>query len=517
MMSLTAPAASFPTVDPLTGVANTSGCGPVAAPSGPVADPSLFPGLLRASAGGEAPGLRPEQRRSPGSAAELASAVPMSLPFLSGLLPAPPISYASVADAAADAAVRAAPHQPASQPAPLTLMAPSATPPTIVNQGQATPRPSGGQIHHTGRDGVVLPPAMEPAAAVSAMPMNLLPTELAIEMAARRVGTPDRLTPSQAAQSATAPAGPAAMVSPPLPSVADPVASPPSPAPLQMLDEPLTRVVASEPRIAVRHALANRATAPIDPQSATPERSVGEMQLGSTFAAVASDAPRGASSGEPSIVGALTAPRLGDALRATLDETRRRERDAEDTLLSLSGDLGRAMAGAALTTRDALAVDGSSRANQSAAQTPAAPMQAAAAASTPDAIGSLVDRAVDQVTEALTLSIREGRTEATISLRPAALGAVKVQIVSGADGLVIRMTAERDAVGELLRGHIAELREALAVHQVAVSELHVLHNPPAVAAPETSPWQDRTPAHEDQEQTPGGSSGGEPDEDETAE
>jgi flagellar hook-length control protein FliK len=515
MMSLTAPAASFPIVDPLTGVANVSGCGPTAAASsGPVADPSLFPGLLRASAG-EAPGLRPEQRRSPEAAAELASAVPISLPFLSALLPAPPISYASVADAAAAAAVRAAPHQPASPPASLTLMAPSATPPTLVNQDQGTLRASGGRIHDTGRDGLVVPPALEPATAVSAMPMSLLPTELAIEMAARRVGTPDRLPPSQAAQSATAPA---AMVSPPLPSIAVPSATSPSPAPLQLLDEPLARIAAAEPLVAVRHALANRAAAPIDPQSATPERSVGEMQLGSTFETVANDSPPlGASAGDPSIVGALTAPGLGDALRDTLDEMRRRERGSEDTLLSLSGGLGRAMAGAALTTRDALAVDGSSRANQSDAQTPAAPTRAAAATSTPDAIGALVDRAVDQVTEALTLSIREGRTEATISLRPATLGAVKVQIVSGADGLVIRMTAERDAVGELLRGHIAELREALAVHQVAVSELHVLHNPPAVAAPETSPWQDRTPAHEDQEQTPGGSSGGEPDEDEPAE
>lgn len=99
-------------------------------------------------------------------------------------------------------------------------------------------------------------------------------------------------------------------------------------------------------------------------------------------------------------------------------------------------------------------------------------------------------RTVDQVASALSLQVKDGRTEATIALRPAALGAIKVQISSGADGMVIRLSAERDAVGELLRSQMGELREALAGQQVAVAELHVLHNPPAVApAPAGNPEQ----------------------------
>lgn len=102
-------------------------------------------------------------------------------------------------------------------------------------------------------------------------------------------------------------------------------------------------------------------------------------------------------------------------------------------------------------------------------------------------------RTVDQVASALALDVREGRTEATITLRPAALGEVKVKIASGQDGVVIHIAAERDAVGELLRSRVAELRDALVHHQVPVAELHVLHNPPAPlpADHERPAWQDR--------------------------
>ncbi len=91
-------------------------------------------------------------------------------------------------------------------------------------------------------------------------------------------------------------------------------------------------------------------------------------------------------------------------------------------------------------------------------------------------------KAIDQVADGLVMTIRQGKSEATISLRPASLGEVKVQLSTGTDGLIIRLAAEHDATGDLLRAHMGELREVLAGQQIAVSELHVLHNPPAPAA-----------------------------------
>ncbi len=48
---------------------------------------------------------------------------------------------------------------------------------------------------------------------------------------------------------------------------------------------------------------------------------------------------------------------------------------------------------------------------------------------------------VDQVAAALALTVQEGRTEATVTLRPAALGEVKVRIAAGTDGVVIHISA----------------------------------------------------------------------------
>lgn len=150
-------------------------------------------------------------------------------------------------------------------------------------------------------------------------------------------------------------------------------------------------------------------------------------------------------------------------------------------------------------------------------RTAAAAAPAPIVAQTATTAGAAVpSRTVDQVAGALALSVQEGRTEATISLRPAALGEVKVRIAASADGLVIRISAERDAVGELLRSRMGELRQALAGHQVAVAELHVLHNPPPLpaAAQEGPLWQDRPWSRREQEggaeDRPGGEQGDEP-------
>ena len=118
--------------------------------------------------------------------------------------------------------------------------------------------------------------------------------------------------------------------------------------------------------------------------------------------------------------------------------------------------------------------------------------------------GTTPIKAIDQVADGLVMTVRQGKSEATISLQPAALGAVKVQLSSGQDGLIIRLSAEHDATGDLLRAHMGELREVLAGQQIAVSELHVLHNPPAPAptggqnAPHDGfTWQERPKANQD--------------------
>lgn len=110
-----------------------------------------------------------------------------------------------------------------------------------------------------------------------------------------------------------------------------------------------------------------------------------------------------------------------------------------------------------------------------------------------------VTQAVDQVASALAMSIRNGRTEVNIALRPDTLGAVNVRVVAGDDGLVIHITAERNEAGDLLRSQIGELRQALVNHQVAVAEIHVLHNPPPVptaTAEQPSPWPEERAAPE---------------------
>jgi hypothetical protein len=118
--------------------------------------------------------------------------------------------------------------------------------------------------------------------------------------------------------------------------------------------------------------------------------------------------------------------------------------------------------------------------------------------------------AVAQVAAALALSARDGVTEVTIALRPPELGEVRARIVTGPDGLVIRLSAEREAVGALLRARAGELQQALTAQQLSVAEVHVLHNPPpapASTAPDWQGWQERWWLRREpgqQERRPGG-------------
>lgn len=118
--------------------------------------------------------------------------------------------------------------------------------------------------------------------------------------------------------------------------------------------------------------------------------------------------------------------------------------------------------------------------------------------------------AVAQVAAALALSARDGVTEVTITLRPPELGEVRARIVTGPDGLVIRLSAEHEAVGALLRARAGDLQQALVAQQVSVAEVHVLHNPPPApvsTAPDWQGWQERWWLRREpgqREQQPGG-------------
>lgn len=116
--------------------------------------------------------------------------------------------------------------------------------------------------------------------------------------------------------------------------------------------------------------------------------------------------------------------------------------------------------------------------------------------------------AVAQVAAALVLSARDGVTEVTITLRPPELGEVRARIVAGPDGLVIRLSAEHEAVGALLRARAGELQQALTAQQVPVVEVHVLHNPPAYPSLQPAPregepgwaeWPRREPGQQERQ------------------
>lgn len=127
---------------------------------------------------------------------------------------------------------------------------------------------------------------------------------------------------------------------------------------------------------------------------------------------------------------------------------------------------------------------------------------------------------VAQVAAALALYARDGLTEVTITLRPPELGEVRARIIVAPDGLVIRLSADHEAVGALLRARAGELHQALAAQQMPVVEVHVLHNPPptpSAAAPDWQGWQEwwwlrREPGQ--QERQPGGEGAGQEAEDE---
>ncbi len=118
-------------------------------------------------------------------------------------------------------------------------------------------------------------------------------------------------------------------------------------------------------------------------------------------------------------------------------------------------------------------------------------LEAQAAQTIDTATGAAAARTVDQVAGALAVEVRDGRMEAVITLRPEALGEVRARISTGPEGVVIHLSAEHEAVGELLRAQLGDLREALASHQLPIADVHVLPaTPPAAfsAAPNATPW-----------------------------
>jgi hypothetical protein len=89
---------------------------------------------------------------------------------------------------------------------------------------------------------------------------------------------------------------------------------------------------------------------------------------------------------------------------------------------------------------------------------------------------------LDALVGAVTMSVRAGVPETVVSLRPGSLGQLRIQLSPGTDGMTIRITADTEAAGSLLRGRVGELRDGLARRGVSIADLHVLPNAPAIEA-----------------------------------
>jgi flagellar hook-length control protein FliK len=85
-----------------------------------------------------------------------------------------------------------------------------------------------------------------------------------------------------------------------------------------------------------------------------------------------------------------------------------------------------------------------------------------------DIFSQLVDKAA--------AGIQEGKYRMSIQLRPEHLGKVTIQMVMDADGLVVRIHTQNDAVESAISNQIAQLEQALKDKGIAVVRMEVTQN-----------------------------------------
>jgi flagellar hook-length control protein FliK len=72
-----------------------------------------------------------------------------------------------------------------------------------------------------------------------------------------------------------------------------------------------------------------------------------------------------------------------------------------------------------------------------------------------------LQNAVDAVRATFTMAVRQGQTQARISLSPPSLGAIRISLSQTSDGLVARVVADHPEALRLLMQNSAELRNSL--------------------------------------------------------
>lgn len=116
----------------------------------------------------------------------------------------------------------------------------------------------------------------------------------------------------------------------------------------------------------------------------------------------------------------------------------------------------------------AVASTGSEQTNAAIAPAQAAQSSATAAVTTAQRV-DLVQQLVAQMDGAL----QAGRTTMKIHLNPAELGAIELNLVSGANGISVSMVADQASTGKLLENQLSQLRQSLAEAGIQLANLNI--------------------------------------------
>ena len=97
----------------------------------------------------------------------------------------------------------------------------------------------------------------------------------------------------------------------------------------------------------------------------------------------------------------------------------------------------------------------------------------AAQASTEAAAPEVSQRIIDQVVREVTLRQFDGKSDLVVKLNPPELGALRVQITAGADGMTSQISASSNQVKGLIQAHLPALMTALSEAGVRMDQVSV--------------------------------------------
>lgn len=114
---------------------------------------------------------------------------------------------------------------------------------------------------------------------------------------------------------------------------------------------------------------------------------------------------------------------------------------------------------------------------------------------------------VQQTASAAAQAVRTGKTSLRLHLSPEGLGDVTVRLWGGADGVVMRITAENADTGRLLAGSVHDLTHCMRSEGVIVQKAEISYGGSGSdggqqqASGDGSPWQGYTPPRENSSKT----------------